>query len=353
MTRIMMGLIGCGDIAQQVHLHNLTRLNNVELAAFADPDDSRRSMTAQLAPGARAFHDYRQLLDNAVVDAVLVCVPNSLHAEATIAALRNGVHVYLEKPLATKLDDACAVLETWRAAQVVGMMGFNYRLNKLYRAVRKQIASGAFGKLLTVRTVFSTDGRHLPAWKLTRQTGGGALFDLASHHLDLIRYLFEQEVAEVFAVIQSRRSEHDTAWLQMRLADGLTIQSFFSTAGGEEDSFEVYGEDQKLTVDRYRSLGVHLSPNSLKGLRVNQMKQSLRSLTNAPYAVSKIRAAAQEPSYRAALQSFVEAVRSKGNRAPDFYDGYYNLAIIDAAERSAKTGSIIKVDVAQARAMCA
>jgi myo-inositol 2-dehydrogenase/D-chiro-inositol 1-dehydrogenase len=233
------------------------------------------------------------------------------------------------------------------------MMGFNYRLNKLYQSVRSHIASGALGQLLTVRTVFATNGKHLPAWKLKRQTGGGVLLDLASHHLDLIRYFFNQEVAELMAVIESRRSEHDTAWLQMRLADGLTIQSFFSTAGVEEDSFEIYGAEQKLSVDRHRSLAVRVSNSRLKGLRIDQLKQPLRNLINAPYAISKIRAVAQEPSYRAALSSFVNAVSTNANRAPDFSDGYRNLLIIDAAERSARTGSRVSLDLRRVGAMCA
>src|SRR6185369_726938 len=155
--------------------------------------DSHLSIAARVVPTARAFGTYDELLNEGDVDAVVICVPNSLHAETAIAALKNGAHVYVEKPLATNLAEAGAVLKAWRGTDLVGMMGFNYRHNELYQSVRTHIAAGALGKLLTVRTVFSTSGEHLASWKLARRTGGGVLLDLGSHHLDLIRYFFAQE----------------------------------------------------------------------------------------------------------------------------------------------------------------
>src|ERR1044072_5884056 len=114
MPSLRVGLIGCGAIAQQVHLPNLISLANAQGAALADPDDSHLSMAARAAPTARAFGNYEELLNEADVDAIVICVPNSLHAKTAIAALKNGVHVYLEKPLATNPAEANAVLEAWR-----------------------------------------------------------------------------------------------------------------------------------------------------------------------------------------------------------------------------------------------
>jgi predicted dehydrogenase len=343
MTPLRIGLIGCGNISQRAHLPNLMSLPKVELVAFADPDESRRAMTARIAPNAAALPGHQELLDEIDLDAVVVCVPNFLHAETTMAALNRGLHVYLEKPLAITVDDALALVEARAQAAVTGMMGFNYRLNKLYQDVRTQLASGALGKPLMARTVFSTAAKKMSPWKLARQSGGGVLLDLASHHLDLIRYLFDREVIEVFAVIESRRGEDDTAWLQMRLTDGLIVQSFFSSAGAEEDSLEIYCEAGKLIVDRYRSLTARATRSSLERFRLNQMKESLRSLANAPYGLNKMRAAAQEPSYYAALQNFVGAVSRGEDRAPNFRDGYQNLLIIEAAEQSARLGSKVQV----------
>jgi len=340
---LKVGLIGCGRIALQAHLHNLTKMPDVELIAIAEPDALRRKEAARLVPGASAFTSYEELLDSTEIQAVVVCLPNILHAETTIAALNRGVHIYLEKPLATGSNQALPVIEAWQRAGVVGMMGFNYRFNKLYQAVRAKIRSGALGNLVMVRSVFSTALKDSPQRKLSRQDGGGVLLDLAAHHVDLIRYFFDQDVSEVFAEIQSRTTAGDTATLQMRLADGTSIQSFFSASAVEEDSFEIYGERGKLSVDRYRSLDVRVTHSTLAGFRLKQLQQSLRSLSHTPYFLKKMRAAAHEPSYHSALRRFVSAARSGEHLKPDFYDGYDNLNIIEAAERSAETGCRVQV----------
>jgi predicted dehydrogenase len=234
------------------------------------------------------------------------------------------------------------VIEAWQRAGVVGMMGFNYRFNELYQSVRAQVCSGALGNLVMVRSVFSKALKGSPQ-RLARECGGGVLLDLASHHLDLIRYFFDQEVSEVFAEIQSRSSEGDSAMLQMRLADGTAIQSFFSASAVEEDGFEIYGEGGKLSVNRYRSLDVRITHSTLAGFRLKQLQQSLRSLSHTPYFLKKVRAAANEPSYQTALRRFVSAAQSGEHLKPDFYDGYDNLKIIEAAERSAQTGCKVQV----------
>ena len=156
MSRLKVGLIGCGQVAQSVYLKILNRLPNVELIALAETDRRRREEASRLASRAIAFDNYQDLLAMPNVDAVLICLPSSLHADAAVAALQHRKHVYLEKPLATNLDEGRRILAAWKQADVVGMTGFNYRRNRLFQAARAYIQSGKLEKLITVRTVFST-----------------------------------------------------------------------------------------------------------------------------------------------------------------------------------------------------
>lgn len=347
MPALKVGLIGGGRIAQLVHLKILTRLPDVELVALAEPDPQRREEALRRAPAAVAFADYQELLAMPDVQAVIICLPNSLHAKATIAALEQGKHVYLEKPLATSLNEARSVLAAWQRAGVVGMIGFNYRFNALYQAARRYIQSGRLGELVSARSVFSTAARTLPAWRRTRQTGGGVLLEFASHHVDLVRFFFGQEVSDVFAELRSQQSEGDSAMLQMRLAYGLLVQSFFSMSAVEEDRFEIYGQVAKLTVDRYGSLNVEIADPARAHSRFRQLWHGLRALFRSPYLLDKIVAPSREPSYRAALTHFVAAVRAKQPAIPDFWDGYRSLVVVEAAEASVRTGRVVQVpDVA-------
>jgi len=338
MSTLKVGLMGCGRIAHSVHLPILNRLTGVELVALAEADPGRLERAKYLVSKAITFDHYAGLLEMKEVEAVVICLPNDLHAEAAIAALREGKHVYLEKPLATGLDEGRRVLEVWQDTQLVGMIGFNYRFNPLYRMIQQHLRAGSLGKLVGVRSLFSTTGQNAPDWLQARPTGGGALLDLASHHFDLIDFFFGQKIREVFASVQSLRSEDDSVMLQLKLSDGLMIQSFFSISSVEEDHFDIYGQAGKLSVDRYLSLDVEVNGPTLDFIRLRQVWHGLKTVMHIPYLMKKIRAPGHELSYREALAHFITAARAHRPAVPDLYAGFQSLRIIEAAEESARAG---------------
>jgi predicted dehydrogenase len=343
MSTLKVGLMGCGRIAHSVHLPILNRLRGVELVALAETDPERLERARHLVPKAITFDHYEKLLEMKEVEAVIICLPNDLHAEAAAGSFRQGKHVYLEKPLATNLNDARRVLDAWQRAHLVGMIGFNYRFNPLYRTIQQHLQAGRLRKLVGVRSVFSTTGRNSPDWLQKRRTGGGALLDLASHHIDLIHFFFGQEVREVFASLRSLRSQDDNVMLQLKLSDGLTVQSFFSVSSVEEDRFEIYGQAGKLWADRYISLDVEVNGPTLDFIRLGRLWHGLKALIHVPYLLKKILAPGHEPSYREALTHFITAVRGGRPVAPDLYAGCKSLMVIEAAEESARTGRPVMI----------
>ncbi len=346
MSGLKVGLIGCGRIVQLVHLNVLAGLPDVEVAALAEPDPQRREEASRRVPKAIAFADWQELLFKSDVEALVICLPNALHAPAAEAALKRGKHVYLEKPIATNLKEGQSLLEVWRNAGTVGMAGFNYRFNPLYQAAKQYIQSGKLGELVSVRSVFSSARRSLPPWQQKRESGGGVLLNLASHHIDMIRFLFEEEVTEVWARVRSLSTEGDSAALEMRLSSGLLVQSFFSMSAVDEDRWEIYGQAGKLSCDRYGLPALEIAPASRDYSRIKPLRRRLKSLFNSPNLVQKIIAPSSEPSYRAALAHFVAAARSNQPTKPDFWDGYCSLAVIEAAEKSAAAGSVRALEVA-------
>lgn len=338
------GIIGCGTIAQRVHIPVLSRLPGAELVALAETDRGRREAAGRSVPSAALFADYAELLAGPGLDAVVISVPPALHAEVALKALERGLHVYIEKPLAARLADARDVVAAWRQAGVVGMMGFNYRFNPLVQTLRRHLDAGRVGPLTAVRSVFSLAAHALPEWQLSRAGGGGVLLDLASHHVDLIRFLFHQEISEVFARVSSRRTEADTALLEMRLANGVPAQSLFSQCAVEEDSFEVYGQNGKLTLDRYFFEQVQVTAPPHNKARVQQLAHRLRSFVPSRYLFDKLAAPLHETSYGSALAQFTAAVQGQGTVEVDLLDGYRSLAVIDAAEESAKAGRSVSCE---------
>lgn len=350
-TDVRIGVIGCGQLGASVHLPALARLagRGARVTAIAEADPARLRIARALAPQAEAFADWRELLDRADLAGVIVALPNALHAEAAMAAIQRGRGVYLEKPLACSVADAEPVVEAWRAAKVVGMMGFNYRFNPLYQTMRRVVQSGRLGQIVAVRSVFTTAGRDLPHWKHSRATGGGVLLDLASHHLDLLRWLFEDEIAEIGANVRSVRSDEDTATVQLRLAGGVLADSFFSLASGNQDRWEIHGTDAVLRVDRYHSLDVEITPAGGEFSLPRRWLRQAGALAGVGYAWRKRRSVAHEPSFELALEHFVHALQGGVFSGPSLEDGLRSLAAIEAAERAASTGQVQKLPSSVAR----
>jgi predicted dehydrogenase len=341
MPAVRIAVVGCGEAAERHHLPILARTPGTVVTALVDPDAARRAVAARYAPGAVLLADHREVASRPDVDAVVLCLPSGLHAEAALAALDARKHVYVEKPLATSLADAARVRAAWRRAAVVGMMGFNYRWNRLYQSARRELVAGRLGEVLAVRTVFTIAERPLPAWKRTRATGGGALYDLGAHHVDLVRFLFG-EIAQVHADIRTRRSEADGVFLQMHLESGLVVQSLFAFGVADEERFEIHGREGTLTVDRSRHQTARFERHAARWRRLRRAVHAITKVAHARYVLEKRFVPGHEPSHRIALGRFVAAVAGDGaSIGPDLDDGYACVAVLDAAERSARDGRAV------------
>ena len=185
---VRVGLIGCGTIAYWSHLRALQQLRGVTLAAAADPDPAARARAASMVRGP--IHDQLSdlLLDD--IDAVVISAPNRFHAELTVAAARAGKHVYVEKPLATTASEARTVVDVVAQSNVIATVGFNYRHHTAHqRAGRSSRADGlAQSARSNPPSASRSPPETMPDWKRRRGSGGGALLDLASHHVDLLRW---------------------------------------------------------------------------------------------------------------------------------------------------------------------
>jgi hypothetical protein len=139
-------VIGYGSLAESVHAPLLTRLPNARLVAIAETDPSRRAAAAAGYPAVTMHSDVESLLADPSLQAVVVSLPNSLHARAACAALGAGRHLY-ENPMALSTSEGREIIDAWRIAGVVGMMGFNYRVNPLYLRLRAAIAARRAGDI--------------------------------------------------------------------------------------------------------------------------------------------------------------------------------------------------------------
>jgi predicted dehydrogenase len=337
------GLLGCGRIAQRFHLPILRRIAGAELVSVAEAHPQRRGSCRALVGDASRFPSHEDLLEAGGIDAVVICLPPALHAQAAIASFQRGLHVYLEKPLALTPEDGRAVVAAWREAGTTGAIGFNYRLHPLVRRMRSALGNGEIGDPIGGQATFTSCGRALPEWKRKRQTGGGALLDLASHQFDLARYLLNREIIEVGASFSSFHSEEDTAVVEARLEDDLLMTFFISLAGVEEDRLELTGSAGKLVLDRYRSSRLRFIPCYRDFSRIARLRSALSVMAGVPNSVRDTVFPPRETSFQFALQNFIAAARGESSTIANLDDAIRSLFVVAAAEKSASEG--IKVPV--------
>lgn len=215
---LRVGILGAGYIGG-VHAQVLAGDARVQVTAVGDATPERAQELAARV-GAASFSGtdaLRRMLD-AGIDAVYICVPNVQHARAAMQALEAGMHVFLEKPFATTVEDARALLDTARRARGLCQVGHSRRFAPVYQFARRALENGF--------VVYSADIKmnrgelQRPSWTADAQVTGGFLFETPIHQFDMIRWLLG-EVRWVHALAASNcYSDLDDFAVLMALRDG-------------------------------------------------------------------------------------------------------------------------------------
>jgi predicted dehydrogenase len=186
-THLNVALIGAGAIAREQHLPAWAKIADAVVVAAADVWPAALAAVAGEFPLVRCVADYRQLLDDQSIDVVDVCVPSALHAEVSVAALSAGKHVLCQKPMATSRADAEAMLKAAQAAGKKLMIAQHMRFEPSVQQLRSYLAKHPPGEIYYARGQWLRR-RRLPGRAGFTQkllSGGGALYDLGVHLVDL------------------------------------------------------------------------------------------------------------------------------------------------------------------------
>jgi predicted dehydrogenase len=194
-SKIRIGIIGCGQIAQQ-HLQNYAAIPDAEVVAIADSDAETLAATAAKFGIGETYSTLQELLDGASLDAVDVCLHNNYHADAAIRVMEAGLHCYSEKPMAGSYADALAMLD---ASHRTGNM-LHIQLALIYsdetKAAKSLIDGGAIGDAYYARATGHrrrgrpyVDGYGKPSFVQHDIAAGGALFDMGVYHISEMLHL--------------------------------------------------------------------------------------------------------------------------------------------------------------------
>ncbi|MFA9477345.1 Gfo/Idh/MocA family protein [Phycisphaerales bacterium AB-hyl4] len=189
--KLRIAFIGAGGIAG-AHLRALAKLDDVEVVAMADVAEAGMKKHAEEygIPSDRCYTDYQEMLDKVEPDAVSVCTPNGLHAPNSIAALKAGAHVFVEKPMAMNAEEARQMIDVAKSVDRKLVIGFQYRFAGKTQFLKRAADDGLFGKIMFGR-VQALRRRGIPNWGVFGRKdlqGGGPMIDIGVHMLEMCHY---------------------------------------------------------------------------------------------------------------------------------------------------------------------
>jgi predicted dehydrogenase len=330
------GVVGCGGIAW-AHLEAIAKEPRVRLAAVADVDAARLERVADKFGAPARYGSWDALLEDAAVEAVILPLPHHLHEPAAIAALEAGRHVLVEKPIANTVAEADRMIAAAERARRVLMVGHMKRFNRSVVAMKRAVERGSIGEPFSFETVYYGPREIIPSipWVMKKATGGGGpLVGFGTHHVDVLRWLFG-EVREVAcftsrAVVEAAEVE-DTAALALRFAGGVTGVIHFTWARSVEaffEQFRVLGSRGEIVVRDCEAISMASEP------RFGDRQFHELDLAEEAGDLG-------EHQFMAELAHFVECVRSGATPLTDAAGGRAAMAVIEAAYRSAESGTII------------
>jgi predicted dehydrogenase len=270
---------------------------------------------------ARGSGDWRRVVEDPEVDIVSITTPNAFHAEMAIAALEAGKHVWCEKPMATALADAEAMLAAARKAGTVTALGYNYIQNPAMRHMKALVDAGAIGTVNHVRFEmdedFMADGTQPFGWKSEAASGYGALDDFGVHPLSLLSVL----VGPVTAVMADLAKPYETRpAVGGRAVETHDIANVLFRAGAISGSLllnrSAWGRKGRIAVQLFGSEGTLAFDQE----RMNELQ------------LFKARGAAATQGFRTILTGTVHPPYDRFIPAPGHGLGFNDLKVIEAHE---------------------
>ncbi len=317
---IRFGILGAAKIAPNALTLPAKQIPEVESSAIAARDPARAREFAKANGILRVLGSYDDLIADPDLDAIYNPLPNSLHCEWSIKALRAGKHVFCEKPMASNAEEAARMAEVADETGLLLVEAFHYRYHPLADRIRELIRSGAIGKLQHVEASFSVP---IPPtnirfdWNLA----GGATMDLGCYPLHMIRYFSGMTPRVISAKAQAGPPNIDvTMEANLELAPNVTARMTCSMAADAQlgASFFARGDRGELKVTN--PIGPHWG----------------HQLTLTTPAGTNNETVPGETSYTHQLRALVAALRGDRSAFPtDAHDAIIGMKIIDDVYRAA------------------
>ena len=358
--KVRVGVIGTSWYADLMHLPALQSHPQAELAAICGRNQERAKEVATKYGSPNTYNDFRKMITEHHLDAVIIATPDELHYEMTMAALEAGLHVLCEKPLAMNAGQAWEMAKKAESAGVKHMVYFTYRWMPFYQYVHNLIGRGYIGHCYHCEFRYPMGyGRNQEyIWRFDHERANGVLGDLGSHMIDLARWLVGDitSVSAQLGVFVDRPGAdggvidpaNDSAILQVKFANGAqgTIQASavaHIADRASQQQIKLYGEAGSLETDL-----IHGGSETRALIRAARSQDEQFQTLEVPESYWGDANSSDNISIwsknSVGTRAFIDAIQKNRNVEPNFYDGYKAQQVIDAALASHESGCAVNID---------
>jgi predicted dehydrogenase len=337
MDKVRVGILGTGIIIRDFHLPILLNHQRAEVVAAANlhPESLRRLVQKFGIP--RAYCHVEDMANDPDVDAVVIGLPNYLHAPVTIQMLEAGKHVLCEKPMALSVAQGQEMVAASRRTGRKLMIAHMWRFDREILWLRDLVSSGALGEVFKAKShaIWLYEGPPPGSWFVTPDlAGGGALADMGIHSIDTLRYVLGgARATKVFAHVGTHFRGidlEDTATVMLEFEGGIVglIEAgwYHLYADGLEGYTQVYG-----TKGYARALPSELHTHVAGAWSVTRPQMPARKQQ------------CDLPMYEAQMDHFLTCILEDREPSPGGEDGLWAMRILEAAYRSAKLGQAVEI----------
>lgn len=345
MEKVRIGIVG-SKFAASLHVDAYKRNLHAQVMAVSslDPDLPNFCKKNNIPS---FYDDYHKMLEKEEIDLVDVCVPNFLHKEVAVAGAESGRDVISEKPLATTLEDADAILEACAKNNVTLMYAEDWVFAPALRRAKAICDEGGIGDILYLKAKETHSGSHSPFAQKIKFCGGGAMIHLGIHPIGFVRWFKGKEVVEVVGKTSGggeqnlkHRSMEGEDWAAgiLTFEDGTfaLVEGNYMTMGGLDDIVEIYGTKGviKINLSQGSPVSVYSSDGYSYAIeKTETTKGWTRPAVDEEWSLG----------YPDEISHFVDCVRS--NKGPMWgvrgEDGRAALEITLAIYESARTGRLV------------
>jgi scyllo-inositol 2-dehydrogenase (NADP+) len=260
MEKLNVGIIGLGRMGL-THMSILGGNPNVKITAISEPSKLIGNLFGKYFSNIKVYKNYSEMMNNESLDGVIVSTPPNLHKKICNDAIESGINLFVEKPFTTSFTESNELAQKIENANLVGQVGYVNRFNDMFVKAKELVKKGVIGDVIRFKSEMFSHTISKPddgeGWRGKIESGGGALFEMGSHAIDLVNYIIGVPTKVTGSVLNKVYSKNveDIVSSTFQYSSGITGTLYVNWVDPSyrkpSNKIEIFGSDGKILVSQH------------------------------------------------------------------------------------------------------